>query len=87
MQSVLHAPATTVVLAASAVESRHAVRFDSTTWGLQFHPEFDPDIMRGYLEHFRDAFSKKGLDVDALVAAVRDTASASLLRRFMTLTG
>lgn len=88
MQSVLRMQATAIILAGSELESHHAVRFDSTTWGVQFHPEFDSDIMRGYLEHFRDAFTKKGADVDALIAKVRETpSSASLLRRFMSLSG
>jgi len=88
MQSVLRMPATAVILAGSARESYHAARFDSTTWGVQFHPEFDADVMRGYLEHFREAFTKNGTDVDALLAGVRETpASASLLRRFMNLAG
>ena len=48
-QSVLDLPAGAVVLASSAHDPNHAVRYASRAWGLQFHPEFSVEIMRGYL--------------------------------------
>lgn len=48
-QSVLALPAGAVVLARSAHDPNHAVRYAARVWGLQFHPEFSVEIMRGYL--------------------------------------
>ena len=52
-------------------------------WGVQFHPEFDADVMRGYLEGRRERILAEGLDADALRAAVADApAGPRILRRF-----
>ena len=48
-QSVLDLPEGAVVLASSAHDPNHAVRYARRVWGLQFHPEFSAEIMRGYL--------------------------------------
>ena len=48
-QSVLDLPDGAVVLASSAHDPYHAVRYAPRVWGLQFHPEFSVEIMRGYL--------------------------------------
>lgn len=48
-QSVLELPDGAVVLARSAHDPHHAVRYAPRVWGLQFHPEFSVEIMRGYL--------------------------------------
>ena len=49
-QSVLELPAGAVTLARSAHDPHHAVRYAPKVWGLQFHPEFSVEIMRGYLQ-------------------------------------
>src|SRR5690606_38861481 len=49
-QSVLELPPGATVLARSAHDPHHAVRYAPTAWGLQFHPEFSVGIMRGYLQ-------------------------------------
>ena len=48
-QSVLQLPPGAVALARSAHDAHHAVRYAPNVWGLQFHPEFSVEIMRGYL--------------------------------------
>jgi GMP synthase (glutamine-hydrolysing) len=48
-QSVLELPDGAVVLARSAHDPHHAVRYAPRAWGLQFHPEFSVEILRGYL--------------------------------------
>jgi GMP synthase (glutamine-hydrolysing) len=50
-QSVLALPAGAVALARSAHDPHHAVRYAPNAWGLQFHPEFSVEVMRGYLRH------------------------------------
>jgi GMP synthase (glutamine-hydrolysing) len=53
---------------------------------VQFHPEFDAEAIRAYLAARRERVSAEGLDVDALLAGIRDTpAAARLLRRFAEL--
>ena len=55
---------------------------------MQFHPEFDADVIRGYIEGRRDALLAEGLDPERLLADVAETPeSASLLRRFAALLG
>jgi len=49
-QSVLELPRGAVTLARSAHDPHHAVRYAPNAWGLQFHPEFSVEIMRGYLQ-------------------------------------
>jgi len=54
-QSVLDLPPGARVLARSAHDPHHAVRYAPRAWGLQFHPEFSAAIMRGYLDARRPA--------------------------------
>lgn len=49
-QSVLAIPDGAIVLARSAHDPHHALRYAPRVWGLQFHPEFSVEIMRGYLD-------------------------------------
>ena len=55
-------------------------------WGVQFHPEFDADVMRAYLTHRREILAEEGFDPDAKLEAVQETPEGpSLLRRFAEL--
>jgi GMP synthase (glutamine-hydrolysing) len=50
---------------------------------VQFHPEFDADVMRGYLRARSDAVRSEGGDPDALLARVHDGArGGDILRNF-----
>ena len=50
---------------------------------MQFHPEFDADIVRGYIDERRALMESEGLDADALHARAKDTLHGTLLlRRF-----
>ena len=82
-QSALRLPEGAVRLAGNAFEPHQAFRIGPRTWGLQFHPEFDDEVMRDYIERMADALRARGLDPAALRARVAGTAaSAGLLRRF-----
>ncbi|MBO9515303.1 MAG: glutamine amidotransferase [Variovorax sp.] len=82
-QSALRLPANAVRLAGNDFEPTQAFRIGETAWGVQFHPEFDDDIMRGYLEHLAEPLRAGGADPAALGARVRPTAAAAgLLARF-----
>jgi GMP synthase (glutamine-hydrolysing) len=51
---------------------------------VQFHPEFDGEIVRGYIEARREAIAGEGIELESLAA--EDTPeSAELLRRFARL--
>jgi len=87
-QSALTLPTGAVLLARSAGDPHQAFRVGETTWGVQFHPEFDADIVRCYIEFRREEISAEGLDVDALLTNLRDDARATtILRRFSALCG
>jgi GMP synthase (glutamine-hydrolysing) len=83
LESVLELPAGSRRLASSRLDPNHAFSVGERAWGIQFHPEFDADIMRGYLEGRRAQVEAESTDVDALLAAVRDTPDGPrVLRRF-----
>jgi GMP synthase (glutamine-hydrolysing) len=72
------------VLAQSELEPHAAVRFLPRAWGVQFHPEFDGEVMQGYIAARRGVLREEGIDPDALHA--RDApAAAALLRKFVEL--
>jgi GMP synthase (glutamine-hydrolysing) len=83
MESVLGLPPGAVRLASTELDPNHAFRVGSAAWGVQFHPEFDADIVRGYLAERRDAILAEGLDADALARdAVDGPDGTAVLRRF-----
>jgi len=52
-------------------------------WGVQFHPEFDAGVMRGYIDMLAGDLSAEGADPAALRENVAATdAAAGLLGRF-----
>jgi GMP synthase (glutamine-hydrolysing) len=72
-----------VRLAGNAFEPTQAFRIGDCAWGVQFHPEFDAEVMRGYIDHMADAVRARGDDPAALRERVEATdAAASLLERF-----
>jgi GMP synthase (glutamine-hydrolysing) len=83
VESVVELPSGAVRLGASARDPHQAFRLGGVAWGIQFHPEFDADVMRGYLAGRRERLSAEGIDVDALIRAVEETPHGSaVLRRF-----
>ncbi len=77
-------PPGAVSLASSALDDHQAIRFTETCYGVQFHPEIDGEIMRGYIETRREILAAEGLDPDALWSAVEDgRAGTEALRNFV----
>ena len=66
--SVTRLPPGARVLAETELEPYAVVRFGPRTWGVQFHPEFDGEVMRGYIDARRDALSADGIDPETLQA-------------------
>lgn len=82
-QSALRLPEGAVLLAGNAYEPHQAFRIGLRAWGVQFHPEFDAEVVRGYLDQSDGELRALGLDPEALRERVAATpTSAQLLGRF-----
>jgi GMP synthase (glutamine-hydrolysing) len=87
VDSVRALPPGARLLARTRLDDHAAFRYGESTWGVQFHPEFDADVMRGYIEARSDLLRREGLDPEALLAGAADAASTAgeVLRRFVRL--
>ena len=82
-QSALKLPTGAVCLGGNAHEPNHAVRYAENCWGVQFHPEFDVEATRYYIEQCKDMLTKQGVDTKKLSAAVCPTPeSYAMISRF-----
>ncbi len=68
-------------------QERHAAyALKANVWGVQFHPEIDGDIMRGYVDARAHVLRSEGIDTDALRAACTDTPhGVQVLKNFVRL--
>lgn len=83
-QTALELPPDATLLAASDHDSHQAFRVGKHAWGLQFHPEFDVEITRFYVDGLRDVIAKQGKDGDAIFEGVKEAAvSAGVLETFV----
>ena len=83
VESVLELPPGARALASSAGDPTQAFAAGTAAWGVQFHPEFDADVMRSYLEGRRELIAGEGLDAAGLLERVEETPHAArLLQRF-----
>jgi GMP synthase (glutamine-hydrolysing) len=86
VQSVVELPRDARLLASTEMDPLHAFAVGDRIFGVQFHPEFDADVMRRYLTGRREAIESEGIDVDALLGEVVEAPSGPrLLRRFASL--
>ncbi|MCG8412806.1 MAG: glutamine amidotransferase [Pseudomonadales bacterium] len=84
LQSVLELPEAAVLLGSNDCDPNHAFRLGESTWGLQFHPEFDAEISRAYIEERSAEIAAEDLDPQVLLQSlVESPESASLLPRFV----
>jgi GMP synthase (glutamine-hydrolysing) len=81
LDSVERLPPGARIVARTALDPHGAVRFGERAWGVQFHPEFDGAIVRGYIDARRDPIAREGIDPDSLASEDAPEA-AELLRRF-----
>ncbi|CAN7380515.1 glutamine amidotransferase [Variovorax sp. LjRoot84] len=82
-QRALRLPEGAVLLAGNAFEPHQAFRVRLRAWGVQFHPEFDAEVMRGYIDCMAGELQANGIDPAALRERVAGTATAAqLLGRF-----
>jgi GMP synthase (glutamine-hydrolysing) len=72
------------VVASTALEDNAIIDFGPVARGVQFHPEIDGAVMRGYIEVRRPLIVAEGLDADALHAGAVDTPDGrALLENFI----
>lgn len=84
VDSVTVLPSCARILASTELEPHAALRFGERAWGVQFHPEFDEQVMTEYLETRAPILAEEGRDPTALLAGVRPApAGALVLRRFV----
>ncbi len=85
-QSAVTLPPEAVVLAYNQAEPHHAFAIGQSAWGLQFHPEFDADIMRAYVAQFSSQLKNVGYDPNAIQQRIAETPlSRQILERFATI--
>jgi GMP synthase (glutamine-hydrolysing) len=86
-QSVLRLPQGAVRLARSSREANQAFRVGRTAWGVQFHPEFDSEIVQAYINYCRRKLMAEGQDPDQLLRDSQDPARGEeILHRFAEVT-
>ena len=78
-QSVLTLPEGAQALASSVMEPHAAVAFAPQVWGMQFHPEFDADIVRIYIRAYADVLRSEGQDPEQCLATCQDTPVGTML--------
>jgi GMP synthase (glutamine-hydrolysing) len=85
-QTVISLPQGAIHLATNSFEPNHAFRIGKCAWGVQFHPEYDTNIMRSYIINEAEDLKKEGIDIRSVLDSVKETLiAASILRRFYTL--
>ncbi len=82
-QSVLKLPPGATLLASNSHDPHHAFSIGKKAWGVQFHPEFDAEILSAYLKEYSDDLHVEGLDSVSLIKSTENTPyGENLLRRF-----
>jgi GMP synthase (glutamine-hydrolysing) len=83
-QTVKKLPIGAKLLAQNSFESHHAYRIGENAWGVQFHPEFTADIMKGYVIEQACSLVSEGYDIETLQSSICNTTNANgLLKRFV----
>jgi GMP synthase (glutamine-hydrolysing) len=87
-QSVVELPPQARLLAHNAHDAHQAFAIGERAFGLQFHPEFDADIVRGYATSRSSRLRAEGIDAAVVAAAARDHPwGPRILRNFLSLLG
>lgn len=81
-QSALRLPPAATVLATNDHEPHQAFRLGESTWGVQFHPEFNEAVMADYIEAQRGVLAEHQADADTLLASIQVSPAARLLAEF-----
>lgn len=82
-QTVRQLPSESIILAGNSHELHQAFRWRHNVWGVQFHPEFDEQVMQSYIEHVSHGLAHHDMTLpgnDSYCIATPE--SAQLLRKF-----
>jgi GMP synthase (glutamine-hydrolysing) len=80
-QAVTRLPEGAIHLATSARDANHAFAYGERIFGVQFHPEFDANIVRSYIEADHEQLRAQGQDPTTLSRDAADTADGTLVLR------
>jgi GMP synthase (glutamine-hydrolysing) len=83
VDTVTRLPPGAALLATTTLDPAAAFRVGTSVRAVQFHPEFDADVMRGYLQARGHLIAAEGQDPEALLAKVHDgTRGRDILQNF-----
>jgi len=83
LEVVLQAPPGSRVIAKNANDLNHGLHFGNNSWGVQFHPEFNQDIMNSYIRARASVLAGEGIAADRLLAGVQAAPDgARMMQRF-----
>jgi GMP synthase (glutamine-hydrolysing) len=86
VDSVARLPEGARVLATTSLDPVAAFSVGARVKAVQFHPEFDADVVRGYLAARAEIIRGEGKDPEAILAAVHEgTRGRDILRNFAKL--
>jgi len=86
VDSVARLPEGARVLATTSLDPVAAFSVGARVKAVQFHPEFDADVIRGYLAARAEIIRGEGKDPEAILADVHEnTRGRDILRNFATL--
>jgi GMP synthase (glutamine-hydrolysing) len=84
VDAVVKLPEAARVLGSTSLDPVAAFAVGDAIRAVQYHPEFDGDVMRGYLTARAELVRGEGLDPDALLENAKDAPQAvALLRTFV----
>jgi len=84
VDSVVRLPGGARVLGKTALEPVSAFVVGLRTWGVQFHPEFDEGVVRGYIGARSGAMRSEGLSPESALEAAADAPHGrEVLRNFL----
>ncbi len=86
LQSVIELPKSATRLGYCEMDKNHAFRAEKMVWGLQFHPEWNTEITREYINARKQDIINEGGNPDEMSSQLKSCGSAnSILERFKKL--
>jgi len=78
-QSVIRLPEHSVILADNSFEPHHAFMLNNHIWGVQFHPEFNEEIMKSIINIYSEELTAEGVDVANVINSICYTPYGSII--------
>ncbi|MFC2088071.1 glutamine amidotransferase [Calditrichota bacterium] len=83
-QSVIELPTSAKVLYYNDHDQNQAYVINNSTWGIQFHPEFNESIMKAYIYHQKEELEKEGFSLTKLIKDLNHfNRNQNILTRFL----